>query len=84
LTLRPPTQRIACNGTESFTRAGDGRLAQAHPYWSDSTESPKHPTDGSILPDESLEIVDVRLPALRVGTQRVGEDGCGDAQVLLP
>jgi len=37
-----------------------------------------------VLPDESLEIVDVRLPALRIVEQRFGEYGSGDTLVLPP
>ena len=37
-----------------------------------------------ILSDESLEVIDVCLPALRVLVQRFGEDGSGDAQALPP
>jgi hypothetical protein len=37
-----------------------------------------------VLSDESLEIVDVCLPALRVVEQRFGEDGSRDAQAFPP
>jgi hypothetical protein len=49
----------------------------------------RHLTEGGIVgivepvvSDESLEIVDVRLSALRVIAQRFGEDGSRDTQVL--
>ena len=37
-----------------------------------------------VLSDESFEIVDVRLPALRVVEQRFGEDGSRDAEASPP